>query len=126
MLTSASGHMFTSNSTAYINFESVLMIPDHDGMLNMFKALEASGIRGFLGCESVLYEKELEQFFETALVQDFNFQEVFCCVYLRQANLLDLIDDPSHVGAGQPVCCAPVQRYHRSGDYRIRVSIAEL
>ncbi|KZV37007.1 trichohyalin-like [Dorcoceras hygrometricum] len=52
-----------------INFESVLMIPDHDGMLNMFKALEANGLRGFLGCESVLYEKELEQFFETALVQ---------------------------------------------------------
>ncbi|KZV36668.1 hypothetical protein F511_40192 [Dorcoceras hygrometricum] len=46
---------------------------------------------------------------------DFNFQEVFCCVYLRQANLLDLIDDPSHVGAGQQMCCAPVQRYHRSG-----------
>ncbi|KZV32032.1 dystroglycan-like [Dorcoceras hygrometricum] len=52
-----------------INFESVLMIPDHDGMLNMFKALEANGLRGFLGCESVLYEKELEQFFDTALVQ---------------------------------------------------------
>ncbi|KZV21535.1 dystroglycan-like [Dorcoceras hygrometricum] len=52
-----------------INFESVLMIPDHDGMLNMFKALEASGLRGFLGCESVLYEKELHQFFETTLVQ---------------------------------------------------------
>ncbi|KZV41805.1 pentatricopeptide repeat-containing protein [Dorcoceras hygrometricum] len=52
-----------------INFESILMIPDHDGMLNMFKALEASGLRGFLGCESVLYEKELQQFFETALVQ---------------------------------------------------------
>ncbi|KZV34456.1 dystroglycan-like [Dorcoceras hygrometricum] len=109
MLTSASGHMFTRNSAAYIpfhpretlktdllrkscfrhslhststtmasvfivnsyqiNFESVLMIPDHDGMLNMFKALEANGLRGFLGCESVLYEKELEQFFDTALVQ---------------------------------------------------------
>ncbi|KZV16295.1 hypothetical protein F511_28740 [Dorcoceras hygrometricum] len=52
-----------------INFESVLMMHDHDGMLNMFKALETSGLRGFLGCESVLYEKELEQFFETALVQ---------------------------------------------------------
>ncbi|KZV56795.1 hypothetical protein F511_37782 [Dorcoceras hygrometricum] len=51
-----------------INFESILMIPDHDGMLNMFKALEASGLRWFLGCESVLYEKELEQFFETALM----------------------------------------------------------
>ncbi|KZV40109.1 dystroglycan-like [Dorcoceras hygrometricum] len=52
-----------------INFESVLMIPDHDGMLNMFKALEANGLRGFLGCESVLYEKELGKFFDTALVQ---------------------------------------------------------
>ncbi|KZV49270.1 delphilin-like [Dorcoceras hygrometricum] len=52
-----------------INFESVLMIPDHNGMLNMFKALEASGLQGFLGCESVLYEKDLEQFFDTALVQ---------------------------------------------------------
>ncbi|KZV25067.1 hypothetical protein F511_03557 [Dorcoceras hygrometricum] len=39
-------------------------------MLNMFKALEASGLRGFLGCESMVYEKELEQFFDTALVQD--------------------------------------------------------
>ncbi|KZV40775.1 hypothetical protein F511_24490 [Dorcoceras hygrometricum] len=52
-----------------IYFESVLMIPDHDGILNMFKELEASGLQGFLGCESVLYEKELQQFFETALVQ---------------------------------------------------------
>ncbi|KZV33846.1 hypothetical protein F511_22996 [Dorcoceras hygrometricum] len=59
--------IFSFNSYQ-INFESVLMIPDHDGMLNMFKALEANGLRGFLGCESVLYEKELEQFFETALV----------------------------------------------------------
>ncbi|KZV27505.1 hypothetical protein F511_22358 [Dorcoceras hygrometricum] len=35
----------------------------------MFKALETSGLRGFLVCESVLYDKELQQFFETALVQ---------------------------------------------------------
>ncbi|KZV24638.1 hypothetical protein F511_36936 [Dorcoceras hygrometricum] len=27
-------------------------------MLNMFKALEASGLRGFLGCESVVYERK--------------------------------------------------------------------
>ncbi|KZV19224.1 hypothetical protein F511_30528 [Dorcoceras hygrometricum] len=52
-----------------INFESVLMIHDHEGMLNMFKALEASGLRRFLGCESVLYEKELGHFFNTALIQ---------------------------------------------------------
>ncbi|KZV35563.1 dystroglycan-like [Dorcoceras hygrometricum] len=53
-----------------VNFESVLAIPDNEGMLNMFKALEASGLRGFLGHQSVLYEKEMEQFFDTALVQD--------------------------------------------------------
>ncbi|KZV50874.1 hypothetical protein F511_11553 [Dorcoceras hygrometricum] len=52
-----------------INFESVLMIHDHEGMFNMFKALEASGLRRFLGCESVLYEKELGHFFDTALIQ---------------------------------------------------------
>ncbi|KZV38735.1 delphilin-like [Dorcoceras hygrometricum] len=52
-----------------INFESVLMIHDHEGMLNMFKALEASSLRRFLGCESVLYEKELGHFFDTALIQ---------------------------------------------------------
>ncbi|KZV51641.1 hypothetical protein F511_20558 [Dorcoceras hygrometricum] len=53
-----------------INFYSVLGIQDNDGMLNMFKALEDSGLRGFLGCPSVLYEQELEQFFDTAIVQD--------------------------------------------------------
>ncbi|KZV15555.1 structural maintenance of chromosomes protein 3 [Dorcoceras hygrometricum] len=52
-----------------VNFESVLAISDNEGILNMFKALEASGLRGFLGCQSMLYETELEQFFDTALVQ---------------------------------------------------------
>ncbi|KZV23124.1 hypothetical protein F511_25085 [Dorcoceras hygrometricum] len=59
---------FIANSYQ-VNFDSVLLISDHDGMLNMFKALEASGWRGFMGCESVVYEKELEQFFDTTLVQ---------------------------------------------------------
>ncbi|KZV42965.1 dystroglycan-like [Dorcoceras hygrometricum] len=52
-----------------INFESVLMIHDQEGMLNMFNALEASGLRKFLGCESILYEKELGDFFDTTLIQ---------------------------------------------------------
>ncbi|KZV24719.1 hypothetical protein F511_23818 [Dorcoceras hygrometricum] len=60
---------FISNAHQ-VNFESVLANPDNEGTLNMFKALEASGLRGFLGCQSVFYEKELEQFFDTALVQD--------------------------------------------------------
>ncbi|KZV48097.1 guanine nucleotide-binding protein subunit beta [Dorcoceras hygrometricum] len=53
-----------------INFDSVLSIHDNDGMVNMFRALEATGLRGFLGCSSVLYEQELEQFFDTAIIQD--------------------------------------------------------
>ncbi|KZV49173.1 hypothetical protein F511_04442 [Dorcoceras hygrometricum] len=53
-----------------VNFDSVLCISDNDEMVNMFKALESTGLRGFLGCPSVLYEQELEQFFDTAIVQD--------------------------------------------------------
>ncbi|KZV48405.1 hypothetical protein F511_17114 [Dorcoceras hygrometricum] len=53
-----------------VSFESVLGISDNDGMVNMFKALESTRLRGFLGCPSVLYEQELAQFFDTALVQD--------------------------------------------------------
>ncbi|KZV43991.1 hypothetical protein F511_30996 [Dorcoceras hygrometricum] len=60
----------SSFTNAYlVDFESVLNIPDNEGMQNMFKALESSGLRGFLGCKSVLYEPELEQFFDTALIQ---------------------------------------------------------
>ncbi|KZV27825.1 hypothetical protein F511_38435 [Dorcoceras hygrometricum] len=36
----------------------------------MFKALEASGLRGFMGCPFTLYEREMEQFFDTAIVQE--------------------------------------------------------
>ncbi|KZV37613.1 putative trehalase [Dorcoceras hygrometricum] len=53
-----------------INFDSVFKIQDNDDMVNMFRALEATGLGGFLGCSSVLYEQELEQFFDTALIQD--------------------------------------------------------
>ncbi|KZV46260.1 hypothetical protein F511_14092 [Dorcoceras hygrometricum] len=67
---------FITNSNQ-INFESVLMIHDNEGMLNMFKALEASGLRRFLGCESVLYEAELGQFFDTALLQD---EDITCVI----------------------------------------------
>ncbi|KZT76590.1 dystroglycan-like [Dorcoceras hygrometricum] len=53
-----------------INFDSVLGIQENEGMVNMFKALETYGLREFLGCPSVLYEQELVQFFDTAIVQD--------------------------------------------------------
>ncbi|KZV24005.1 hypothetical protein F511_44092 [Dorcoceras hygrometricum] len=61
-----------------VNFDSVLSIPDNDGMVKMFRALESTGHRGFLGCPSVLYEKELEQFFNTALVKD---NEILCVIH---------------------------------------------
>ncbi|KZV14678.1 hypothetical protein F511_40250 [Dorcoceras hygrometricum] len=60
-----------------VNFDSVLGIQDNEGMVQMFRALEATGLRGFLGCPSVLYEQELEQFFDTAMVQD---GDVTCAV----------------------------------------------
>ncbi|KZV48356.1 cell division control protein 2 [Dorcoceras hygrometricum] len=60
-----------------VYFDSLLGIQDNEEMVNMFRALEASGLRGFLGCPSVLYEQELEQFFDTAMVQD---GDVTCAV----------------------------------------------
>ncbi|KZV18761.1 hypothetical protein F511_13034 [Dorcoceras hygrometricum] len=61
----------SSFTNAYlVDFESVLEIPDQEGMQKIFKALENSGLRGFLGCKPVLFLSEIVQFFETALVQD--------------------------------------------------------
>ncbi|KZV52730.1 hypothetical protein F511_16945 [Dorcoceras hygrometricum] len=53
-----------------INFDSVLEITDNAEMVSMFKTLESTSLRGFLGCPSVLYERELEQLFDTAMVKD--------------------------------------------------------
>ncbi|KZV41158.1 pumilio23 [Dorcoceras hygrometricum] len=53
-----------------IDFESVLGISDNEGMVNMFKSLESTGVRGFLGCAAVFYASELEQFFDNAHVRN--------------------------------------------------------
>ncbi|KZV25871.1 hypothetical protein F511_29297 [Dorcoceras hygrometricum] len=68
---SQTSEMASSSFTiAYlVDFESVLNIPDNEGMQNMFKTLESSGLRGFLGCKSVLCDPELEHVFDTALIQ---------------------------------------------------------
>ncbi|KZV26459.1 alpha-N-acetylgalactosaminide alpha-2,6-sialyltransferase 2 [Dorcoceras hygrometricum] len=58
---------FTANALQ-INFDSVLEITDNAEMVSMFKTLESTGLKGFLGCPSVLYERELEEFFDTAMV----------------------------------------------------------
>ncbi|KZV41982.1 hypothetical protein F511_29509 [Dorcoceras hygrometricum] len=57
------------NNTLHVNFESVLAMDD-PGMVSMFQALMASGLEGFLGCPTVIYEAALVDFFENASVRD--------------------------------------------------------
>ncbi|KZV48826.1 polyadenylate-binding protein-interacting protein 4-like [Dorcoceras hygrometricum] len=45
-----------THNALQVNFDSVLSLPD-EGMDQMFKALESTGLRDFLGCPSVLYEE---------------------------------------------------------------------
>ncbi|KZV39042.1 hypothetical protein F511_29799 [Dorcoceras hygrometricum] len=52
-----------------LNVDSVLEITDNAEMVSMFKTLESTGLRGFLGFPSVLYERKLEQFFDTCMVK---------------------------------------------------------
>ncbi|KZV42950.1 hypothetical protein F511_42995 [Dorcoceras hygrometricum] len=58
---------FYSNAQ-HVDFESVLGMDDR-GMVSMFEALIASGLRGFLGCPAVVYEDALVDFFENASVR---------------------------------------------------------
>ncbi|KZV43075.1 phragmoplast orienting kinesin 1-like [Dorcoceras hygrometricum] len=39
-------------------------IPDNEGMSKMFRALESTGLRGFLVCPSILYEQDFARVFE--------------------------------------------------------------
>ncbi|KZV44904.1 hypothetical protein F511_27029 [Dorcoceras hygrometricum] len=50
------------------NFDSVLSLPD-EGMVSMFKTLESSGLCGFLGFSTAIYENDLVNFFENAFVR---------------------------------------------------------
>ncbi|KZV37436.1 splicing factor 3B subunit 1-like [Dorcoceras hygrometricum] len=51
-----------------VNFDSVLGIPDNEGMVTMFRALVSTGLSGFLG---------LEQFLDTASVK---VNEIICAI----------------------------------------------
>ncbi|KZV34450.1 hypothetical protein F511_24707 [Dorcoceras hygrometricum] len=51
-----------------VNFESVLSFPSR-GIVKMFKALESSGLKGFLGCTVVVYEENLQEFFSNARLE---------------------------------------------------------
>ncbi|KZV39427.1 hypothetical protein F511_24131 [Dorcoceras hygrometricum] len=57
------------SNAQHIDFDSVLAMDD-PGMVSMFEALEASGLRGFLGCPAVVYEDALVDLFENASVRN--------------------------------------------------------
>ncbi|KZV37032.1 hypothetical protein F511_11978 [Dorcoceras hygrometricum] len=57
------------SNAQHVDFESVLAMDD-PGMVSMFEALMASGLRGFLGCPAVVYEDALVDFFENASVRN--------------------------------------------------------
>ncbi|KZV15862.1 hypothetical protein F511_29322 [Dorcoceras hygrometricum] len=59
-----------------LNFDSVLSFPD-EGLVQMFKSLESTGLRGFLGCLSVLYEDDLVVLFADGFVRE---NAVISCV----------------------------------------------
>ncbi|KZV16986.1 dystroglycan-like [Dorcoceras hygrometricum] len=57
------------SNAQHVDFDSVLAMDD-PGMVSMFEALMASGLRGFLGCPTVVYEDALVDFFENASVRN--------------------------------------------------------
>ncbi|KZV37657.1 hypothetical protein F511_30362 [Dorcoceras hygrometricum] len=57
------------SNAQHVDFDSVLAMDD-SGMVSMFEALEASGLRGFLGCPAIVYEDALVDFFENASVRN--------------------------------------------------------
>ncbi|KZV50224.1 hypothetical protein F511_03178 [Dorcoceras hygrometricum] len=57
------------SNAQHVNFESVLGMDD-PGMVSMFEALVASGLRGFLGCPAIVYEDALIDLFENASVRN--------------------------------------------------------
>ncbi|KZV22792.1 hypothetical protein F511_24839 [Dorcoceras hygrometricum] len=59
-----------------VNFDSVLSFPD-EGMVQIFKSLESTGLRDFLVCPSVLYEDDLVSLFAHSLVRE---NEIISCV----------------------------------------------
>ncbi|KZV42926.1 hypothetical protein F511_14488 [Dorcoceras hygrometricum] len=56
------------SNAQHVDFESVLGMDD-PGMVSMFEALVASGLKGFLGCPAIVYEDALVDFFENASIR---------------------------------------------------------
>ncbi|KZV57396.1 hypothetical protein F511_11627 [Dorcoceras hygrometricum] len=57
------------NNAIQIYFDSIFGMANA-GMVQMFKAIESSGLRGFLGCSSTIYEAALVELFQNASVRD--------------------------------------------------------
>ncbi|KZV23906.1 splicing factor 3B subunit 1-like [Dorcoceras hygrometricum] len=57
------------NNTIQVFFDSVLGM-DHEGMVSMFEDLLPSGLNGFLGCSSTIYEAALVELFRNVSVRD--------------------------------------------------------
>ncbi|KZV21287.1 hypothetical protein F511_26245 [Dorcoceras hygrometricum] len=56
-------------NTIHVLFDYVLAMDD-EGIVAIFKALVASGLKGFLGCPAVIYEDALIEFFQHGSVRD--------------------------------------------------------
>ncbi|KZV31097.1 hypothetical protein F511_22010 [Dorcoceras hygrometricum] len=57
------------SSSLHVSFDSVLAMDD-TGIVAMFGALVASGLKGFLGCPAFFYEDALTEFFQNGSVRD--------------------------------------------------------
>ncbi|KZV17949.1 hypothetical protein F511_10778 [Dorcoceras hygrometricum] len=57
------------SNSVHVDFDSVLAM-DEPCMVSMFQALVASGLQGFLGCNAVVYEEALVEFFANGRVRD--------------------------------------------------------
>ncbi|KZV25070.1 hypothetical protein F511_03560 [Dorcoceras hygrometricum] len=63
------------NNASQIYFDSVFGM-ENEGMVKMFKALESSELKGFLGCSSAIYEDALVEFFQNTYVQNDKLREM--------------------------------------------------
>ncbi|KZV20434.1 dystroglycan-like [Dorcoceras hygrometricum] len=57
------------SNTVHIDFASVLAM-ENPGIVSVLNAMMASGLEGFLGCPTVIYESELVDFFNNGSVWD--------------------------------------------------------
>ncbi|KZT75803.1 hypothetical protein F511_47172 [Dorcoceras hygrometricum] len=57
------------SNSLHISFDSVLAMDDA-GLVTVFEALVATGLKYFLGCSAIYYEAVLIEFFENSYVRD--------------------------------------------------------